>query len=378
MKLLNSACKKALALFLVTLLLILPFTLTASAADTTGGCGSALTWSYNATSKKLTIEGSGDMSAYKSADEIPWAEYRAEIETVEIKAGVTSIGNYAFYYCTALKNLQVKEAAITLIGDYAFWMCTALESASFADTVKTIGKSAFAYCTALKTIAFSSLETLGEAAFLGCTALTEVTLEGTLTSIASKSFMNCTSLSVVSYPDTIGNNIAEDSFLNCSESLTHTAIQSESKLTIHFVSTTGEVLQEAQVQTLAKGESYSIAAPSFEGYAPEAGDGYTVEGGVVTVSGEMGGADREVKVVYKSTAPETEELPPEETTEKIETEVELPKGPESVIAIVVLVVILVVIGVGAFLLIRSDKNMTRDSRTVRKNNTEKNGKSKKK
>lgn len=371
MKLLNSAGKKAIALFLVTLLLTLPFTLFASAADATGGCGSALTWTYNETSKKLTIEGSGAMSSYKSADEIPWAAYRAEIETVEIKSGVTSIGNYAFYYCTALKNLLVKEAAITLIGDYAFWMCTALDSASFADTVKTVGKSAFAFCTALKSIAFSSLEALGEAAFLGCTALTEVTLEGSLSAIASKTFMNCTSLNVVSYPDTVGNNIASDTFLNCSESLLHTEIQSVSKLTIHFLSTEGEVLQAAQVQTLSKGEAYSFTAPSFEGYAPEAGDGYTIEGGVATVSGEMGGADREVKVLYKSTVSETEKAPEAETTEKAEPEVELPEGPGSIIAIVVLVVILVVIGVGAFFLIRSDKNMTKDSRTVRKNGNEK-------
>lgn len=371
MKLLHSAAKKAIALLLVTLLLTLPFTVLASAADASGGCGSAVTWSYNETSKKLTIEGTGAMSAYKSADEIPWADYRAEIETVEIKAGVTSIGNYAFYYCTALKNLIAKEAAITLIGDYAFWMCTALDAASFAGTVKTVGKSAFAYCTALKSIAFSALESLGEAAFLGCTALTEVTLEGTLSRIESKTFMNCTSLSVVSYPDSVGKSIAEDTFKNCSASLTHTEIQSESKLTIHFLSTTGEVLQAAQVETLRKGESYSFVAPSFEGYAPESGDGYTVEGGIATVSGEMGGADREVKVLYKSTAPETEELPSEETTEQVDTEVELPKGPESVIAIVILVVILALIGVGAFFLIRSDKSMTKDSRTVRKNGNEK-------
>ncbi len=79
---------------------ILPvFTLPAAAANTSGVCGDDLTWIYD--NKILTICGTGAMYDYSEENPAPWHEFLSTISRVEIKDGVTTVGNYAFADATA-------------------------------------------------------------------------------------------------------------------------------------------------------------------------------------------------------------------------------------------------------------------------------------
>ena len=67
---------------------------------------------------------------------------------------VTSIGSYAFYGCTGLKNITIPDS-VTSIGDYAFMDCTGLTSVTIPDSVTSIGERTFQGCRGLKRINFN-------------------------------------------------------------------------------------------------------------------------------------------------------------------------------------------------------------------------------
>ena len=120
----------------------------------------------------LTISGNGAMPNY-SAGTVPWYSYRASIKTIIITDGVTSIGNYAFYYCTSLTSVTIGNS-VTSIGNYAFSKCTSLTNITIPNSVKTIGDYAFYDCTGLRSITIgNSVTSIGNWA-LDCSGLTEV------------------------------------------------------------------------------------------------------------------------------------------------------------------------------------------------------------
>ena len=50
-----------------------------------------------------------------------------------IPDSVTSIGDYAFYYCDSLTSVVIPDS-VTSIGDYAFYNCTSLTSVYYQGT----------------------------------------------------------------------------------------------------------------------------------------------------------------------------------------------------------------------------------------------------
>jgi len=121
---------------------------------------------------------------------------------------VTSIGTDAFFGCTSLTAITVDSEnpvfdsrdncnaiirtqtntlvigcqttvipnTVTTIGDYAFYRCSALKSITIPNSVTTIGTAAFQSCHKLTSLTLgSSLTFIGEAAFFGCENLSEVT-----------------------------------------------------------------------------------------------------------------------------------------------------------------------------------------------------------
>ena len=91
-----------------------------------GFCGDNLIWVLD-TEGVLTISGAGAMASYASytSSRSPWYNNRSEITTVIIEAGVTSIGDYAFYSHSALTNVTI-PSSVTSIGTYAFNYCNSL------------------------------------------------------------------------------------------------------------------------------------------------------------------------------------------------------------------------------------------------------------
>ncbi len=89
---------------------------------------------------------------------------------------VTSIGGYAFRYCTGLTSVMIPDS-VTSIGDNAFYGCTGLTSVTIPNSVTSIGDSAFSGCTGLTSVTIpDSVTSIVGSAFYGCTGLTRVNI----------------------------------------------------------------------------------------------------------------------------------------------------------------------------------------------------------
>ena len=75
----------------------------------------------------------------------PWDSQRDKIKTVVIKDGVTSIGKYAFFWCSGLTSITIPNS-VTSIGEHAFANCSGLTSITIPNSVTSIGNGAFSGC----------------------------------------------------------------------------------------------------------------------------------------------------------------------------------------------------------------------------------------
>ncbi|MBO4880416.1 MAG: S-layer homology domain-containing protein, partial [Firmicutes bacterium] len=90
-----------------------------------------------------------------------------------------SIGQAAFFQCTALKSVTIEEG-VESIRMNAFSTCTSLKSVTIPGSVTSIGLSAFYKCTALESVTILSGSTkIDNNAFFGDTNLTKVYFAGT-------------------------------------------------------------------------------------------------------------------------------------------------------------------------------------------------------
>jgi len=129
-------------------------------------------------------------------------------------AGLTSIGDYAFYNCSSLMMSSL-PAGLTSIGDYAFYGCTGLAPTSLPAGLSSIGSYAFTGCIGMALTSLpSTLSSIGEHAFRGCASLTLTSLPEGLTSIGNYAFYNCTSLAQINLPSTLVS-IGNSAFSSC-------------------------------------------------------------------------------------------------------------------------------------------------------------------
>lgn len=136
----------------------------AETSETTSGTTGDCTWELNR--GILTISGNGKMDNYYSYYR-PW-DMRAD--KVFIEAGVTSIGNYAFYSFSKVGGVEDVSIpnTVTSIGDYAFYNSN-LKSVYIPNSVMTIGDYAFEKSEKLWTVSIgSSVKNIGNNAFSGC------------------------------------------------------------------------------------------------------------------------------------------------------------------------------------------------------------------
>ena len=92
----------------------------------------------------------------------------AGCKNTTIPASVTSIGDDAFGYCSALTSIEI-PASVTSIGDYAFFYCSGLTSIEIPASVTSIGEYAFDGCSGLATVTvYAPSCTLGDEAFSAC------------------------------------------------------------------------------------------------------------------------------------------------------------------------------------------------------------------
>jgi hypothetical protein len=128
--------------------------------------------------------------------------------------GLTSIGNFAFYGCSALTSANI-GSSVTSIGDSAFFG-TSLPSITIPDSVTSIGAGAFSNCTSLTSATIgTSVTSIGNSAFSQCTSLTSIIIPNSVTSIGDSAFYNCSSLPSITIPNFV-TSIGEFAFYGCS------------------------------------------------------------------------------------------------------------------------------------------------------------------
>ena len=119
------------------------------------------------------------------------------------KYSVTSIGDWAFSYCTGLTSITIPNS-VTSIGDYAFWDCYGLTSVTIPNSVTSIGDYVFSYCTGLTSITIpNSVTSIGDGAFSGCSGLTSITIPNSVTSIGELAFDECSGLTSITIPNSV-------------------------------------------------------------------------------------------------------------------------------------------------------------------------------
>ena len=174
--------------------------------ETTGPCGDNLTWNF--ADGALTISGSGDMYGYDGGMDTatganhPWADWAADIQTVIIGEGVTSIGHNAFRGFEEMTQISI-PGTVTSIGEAAFGWCTSLTEMTLPEGVMSISSSAFVACTALTVVTLpESLEVAGPFCFDRCTSLTSLIFQGDVPDLSTDYFLEGLTLTAY-YP---GNN----------------------------------------------------------------------------------------------------------------------------------------------------------------------------
>ena len=122
--------------------------------------------------------------------------------SITLPTGVTSIGEYAFSWCSSLTSITIPDG-ITSIGVEAFSHCSSLTSITIPDSVTSIGNSAFRDCSRLTSITIpDSVTSIGSYAFFGCTGLTSITIPDSVTSIGEGAFSSCSSLTSITFQGT--------------------------------------------------------------------------------------------------------------------------------------------------------------------------------
>ena len=198
----------SILLVLLTALTLLPL---GALADDNNKCGENLTWEFKGGT--LSIDGTGEMYDYSEDYLAPWNEHCLEITNVTISDGVTSIGSYAFCYCS-VKSITL-PFGLKHIGISAFFYCPNIQQIKIPDSVEYIDPYAFSCCKGLHTVQLpASLTLISEELFAECDNLRNLSIPDTVTEIGANAFSKCTEFSLTGLPSSI-KSIGAAAFANC-------------------------------------------------------------------------------------------------------------------------------------------------------------------
>ena len=180
----------------------------AQAAEVASGtCGDNVTWTLD-TDGLLIISGTGPMKdyyhstewgAYTDSDPVPWANYRAQIKSVVIENGVTTVGDQAFLRCGEMTSISLPNT-ITGIGDYAFRRCSKLQDFTMPESITSIGREAFSMCNALVHVVLpAGMTEVPQTTINSCSNLTSITIPDSITMLGPGAFTSNPLLSSVTF-----------------------------------------------------------------------------------------------------------------------------------------------------------------------------------
>ena len=196
----------------IYILLIALFMGLSAKAESSGTCGPNLKW-HLTDDGVLTISGKGEMDDYSVPyNSAPWRYFG--VKRIIVGDSVTTIGEYAFSYCSSLTSVTIPNS-VTTIKEYAFSNCSSLTSVTIPNSVTTIGDNAFNGCSSLTSVNIpNSVTTIKEYAFSNCSSLTSVTIPNSVTTIGDNAFYLCTNLQKVNIGNSV-KTIGEFAFNKC-------------------------------------------------------------------------------------------------------------------------------------------------------------------
>ncbi len=171
--------------------------------------------------------------------------------TVIASIASSSIGDNAFYGCSALTSVTIGDS-VTSVGDSAFYGCSALTSVTIGNSVTSIGDRAFYQCSNINSVYIidiaawckidfgsyanplsnkqnfclngnvitelvipDSVTRIGNRAFSGFSGLTSITIGDGVRGIGEEAFRGCSGLTNITIPDRV-TGIGEGAFSGCS------------------------------------------------------------------------------------------------------------------------------------------------------------------
>ena len=154
---------------------------------------------------------------------------RVDISSLEAWLGIKFTNNNSnpllYAYHLYLNGEEVKDLVITnsvtSIGNYAFWYCSGLTSDSIPNSVTSIGSSAFQKCSGLTSVTIpNSVTSIGSFAFSECSGLTSVTIGNSVNSIDIYAFSHCSGLESIRIYATTAPSVQMITFGNDTRSYT--------------------------------------------------------------------------------------------------------------------------------------------------------------
>mgnify|MGYP002563841377 CR=1 FL=1 len=161
------------------------------------------------------------------------------------------VGKYLLSGCTNVTEVEIKNG-VTYIGERAFYNCSALTSIIIPDSITKIHWGAFYNCRGLTSVTIGNgVTSISERAFYGCSGLTSITIPNSVTTIGEYAFFECKKLSDVFFQgsQTEWNNIEIGKY---NSDLTNA--------TLHLVIPVTSITLNQTTASLKKGETLTLTA----------------------------------------------------------------------------------------------------------------------
>ncbi len=154
------------------------------------------------------------------------------LTSVVLPDHLSNTGNYTFYGCTSLKNINLGSA--TTVGNYSFYGCTALTDINYGTATNvTIGSYSFANTGVVNLVVGDNVKVIGASAFRNCGNLSSIVFEdGVLNEIGNDAFTSCVKLTAVEIPSTV-TTIGLSPFASC-VALASVTVAAENETFISF------------------------------------------------------------------------------------------------------------------------------------------------